>query len=103
MHWLPFAGVPTELCAQWLSTIPRLLWELRNRLPSLTGLLLQTLLSVSKFANVGSAVYDTLAALEPQLAPFFYFPSAAVTALTSNTASLSVVPSPKVKTPYCRS
>jgi hypothetical protein len=80
--------------------VPRLLWELRDRRPFLTTLLLKTLLSAACFAAPGSPMAATLVALETELAPFFYLPAAALAALAAPVTaaaapSTKVLPSPK--------
>lgn len=91
------AGVSHELCAGWLRSVPRLLWELRDRRPVLTTLLLKTLRSAACFAAPGSPMAATLVALETELAPFFYLPAAALAALAAPvTVAAAAAPSPKV-------
>ena len=63
--------------------MPRLLWELRDRRPQLTLLLLEVLRRAACFASPGSPMAATLTTLEPELAPFFFFPAAAAKALAA--------------------
>jgi len=56
--------------AAWAKTVPKLLWQLHDRHPTLSGGLLQALLRLSN-ARDGSAAAALLDALQPSLEPFF--------------------------------
>jgi pre-rRNA-processing protein IPI1 len=62
---------PPDVACRWLSVLPRLLFDLRHAQPEASLRALDTLLDAARFAAPGSPTAHALAALEPELAPFF--------------------------------
>ncbi|GAQ89087.1 hypothetical protein KFL_004860050 [Klebsormidium nitens] len=65
-----FSLVPPAGVQQWLSSLPRLLWELRSASPPASHQVLLLLLRSARAASPEGPLASTIAALQPSLLPF---------------------------------